>query len=88
MITHTDPSALLVAVYYLLGATSAVTPILFPWVNTIMKDDSEARAFTTGAMVSSCPTSVVWFLANRFVDDIWMGLFLFLSHYRVPQSGR
>jgi hypothetical protein len=36
----------------LLGLTSAVTPILFPWVNIIMKDDAEARAFTTGAMVS------------------------------------
>jgi hypothetical protein len=52
----TDPKLLLeqtVAVYYLLGSTSAVTPILFPWVNVIMKDDNEARAFTTGAMVSS-----------------------------------
>ncbi|OBT52151.1 hypothetical protein VE04_06210 [Pseudogymnoascus sp. 24MN13] len=36
----------------LLGLTSAVTPILFPWVNIIMKDDAEARAFTTGAMMT------------------------------------
>lgn len=35
----------------MLGFTSCVTPILFPWVNMIMKDDAEARAFTTGAMV-------------------------------------
>lgn len=41
-----------VAVYYMLGLTSCVTPILFPWVNMVMKDDNEARAFTTGAMVS------------------------------------
>lgn len=38
--------------YYFLGMTSCVTPILFPWVNIIMKDDNEARSFTTGAMVS------------------------------------
>ncbi|KAH8819893.1 major facilitator superfamily domain-containing protein [Xylogone sp. PMI_703] len=36
----------------LLGLTSAVTPILFPWVNIVMKDDAEARAFTTGAMMT------------------------------------
>ncbi|KAJ3958502.1 hypothetical protein N0V92_004920 [Colletotrichum tropicale] len=29
-----------------------VTPILFPWVNMVMKDDNEARAFTTGAMMT------------------------------------
>lgn len=40
-----------VTAYYLLGFTSCVTPILFPWVHVIMKDDNEARAFTTGAMV-------------------------------------
>lgn len=40
-----------VTAYYMLGLTSCVTPILFPWVNLIMKDDAEARAFTTGAMV-------------------------------------
>jgi hypothetical protein len=39
--------------YYILGMTSCVTPILFPWVNIVMKDDNEARSFTTGAMVSS-----------------------------------
>lgn len=41
----------LVFAYFLLGFTAAVTPILIPWVNIIMKDDAEARAFTTGAMV-------------------------------------
>jgi hypothetical protein len=38
--------------YYLLGFTAAITPILVPWVNIVMKDDAEARAFTTGAMLT------------------------------------
>ncbi|KAL0938069.1 Pantothenate transporter liz1-like protein 7 [Colletotrichum truncatum] len=38
--------------YYLLGLTSCVTPILFPWINMVMKDDNEARSFTTGAMMT------------------------------------
>jgi hypothetical protein len=41
--------------YYMLGMTSCITPILYPWVNIIMKDDNEARSFTTGAMVSFLP---------------------------------
>ena len=45
------PVGLHFTAYYLLGLTSCITPILFPWVNMIMKDDAEARAFTTGAMV-------------------------------------
>jgi hypothetical protein len=32
--------------------TSCVTPILFPWINLVMKDDNEARSFTTGAMMT------------------------------------
>lgn len=32
--------------------TSCVTPILFPWANMLMKDDNEARSFTTGAMMT------------------------------------
>ncbi|KAF1363967.1 MFS general substrate transporter [Lizonia empirigonia] len=39
-------------VYYLLGMTSCVTPILFPWANILMKDDNETRSFTTGAMMT------------------------------------
>ncbi|KFA72778.1 hypothetical protein S40288_06385 [Stachybotrys chartarum IBT 40288] len=46
------PLGLHFTAYYMLGFTSCVTPILFPWVNTIMKDDNEARAFTTGAMMA------------------------------------
>jgi hypothetical protein len=42
----------------MLGLTSCVTPILFPWVNLIMRDDVEAKAFTTGAMVSPTPQSL------------------------------
>ncbi|KAF5487717.1 Pantothenate transporter liz1 [Colletotrichum siamense] len=46
------PLGLHFAVYYMLGLTSCVTPILFPWVSMVMKDDNEARAFTTGAMMT------------------------------------
>ncbi|KAI0860068.1 major facilitator superfamily domain-containing protein [Xylaria cubensis] len=46
------PRGLKFTAWYLLGTTSAVTPILFPWVNIIMKDDNEARGFTTGAMMT------------------------------------
>ncbi|PSN65477.1 MFS general substrate transporter [Corynespora cassiicola Philippines] len=46
------PTGLHFFVYYVLGMTSCVTPILFPWVNLIMKDDNEARSFTTGAMMT------------------------------------
>ncbi|KAJ8109657.1 hypothetical protein OPT61_g7306 [Boeremia exigua] len=46
------PLALHFLVYYLLGLTSCVTPILFPWANMLMKDDNEARSFTTGAMMT------------------------------------
>ncbi|KAL2784185.1 major facilitator superfamily domain-containing protein [Aspergillus keveii] len=46
------PVGLKFTAYYLLGFTSCVTPILFPWVNMVMKDDSEARAFTSGAMMT------------------------------------
>ena len=45
------PNGLHWAVYYILGMTSAVTPILYPWVHMILKDDNEARSFTVGAMV-------------------------------------
>jgi hypothetical protein len=41
----------LVLCFYLFGFTAPVTPILIPWVNRILRDDAEARAFTTGAMV-------------------------------------
>ncbi|PIG83917.1 vitamin H transporter [Aspergillus arachidicola] len=46
------PVGLHFTAYYLFGMTSCITPILFPWVNMIMKDDAEARAFTTGAMMT------------------------------------
>lgn len=49
----------LVISWYLLGVSAAVTPILVPWVNMVMKDDNEARAFTVGAMVSTCSNAVV-----------------------------
>jgi hypothetical protein len=45
----------IVLCFYLFGFTAPVTPILIPWVNRILRDDSEARAFTTGAMVIMTP---------------------------------
>ena len=38
--------------FYLLGFTATLPPIIVPWVNIVMKDDAEARAVTTGAMIS------------------------------------
>jgi hypothetical protein len=49
---RTTANKLLVTAFYLFGFTAVITPILIPWVNMVMKDDAEARAFTTGAMVS------------------------------------
>ncbi|KAK1633800.1 major facilitator superfamily domain-containing protein [Colletotrichum phormii] len=46
------PTGLHFAAYYMLGLTSCFTPIFFPWINMIMKDDNEAKAFTTGAMMT------------------------------------
>ncbi|CZR54607.1 related to transporter protein [Phialocephala subalpina] len=46
------PMGLHFTVYYLLGFTAVVTPIIIPWFNIAMKDDAEARAFTTGAMLT------------------------------------
>ncbi|KAL3422775.1 vitamin H transporter [Phlyctema vagabunda] len=46
------PIGLKFTCFYLFGFTAPVTPILIPWVNVIMKDDSQARAFTTGAMLT------------------------------------
>jgi hypothetical protein len=46
------PKALHFAAYYLLGVSAAVTRILLPWVNIIMRDDAEARAFTVGSILT------------------------------------
>ncbi|KAE9372530.1 pantothenate transporter liz1 [Stipitochalara longipes BDJ] len=46
------PVALKFLCFYLFGFTAPVTPILIPWVNRILRDDAEARAFTTGAMLT------------------------------------
>ncbi|KAF2018812.1 MFS general substrate transporter [Aaosphaeria arxii CBS 175.79] len=42
-----------VACYYLLGTSAAVTPILMPFINMALRDDSEARAVTVGAMLTA-----------------------------------
>jgi hypothetical protein len=91
------PTGLHFTAYYLLGMTSCITPILFPWVNMIMKDDAEARAFTTGAMVSL----EIFFLSNfsgvsristnlslfsKLTDDLRLDLLFLLSNYGLPRS--
>lgn len=38
--------------WFLMGFNSCMTPMIFPFVHLIMKDDNEAKSFTTGAMVS------------------------------------
>lgn len=43
----------IVACYYLLGVSAAVTPILMPFINMALRDDSEARAVTVGAMLTA-----------------------------------
>jgi hypothetical protein len=47
--------------------------MLFPWVHLIMKDDNEARSFTTGAMVSRDPSaSRSKCEAEQLLDDSWL----------------
>ncbi|KAH6658422.1 vitamin H transporter [Truncatella angustata] len=46
------PVGLKFAVFYIFGVQAAVTPILIPTVNYWFKDDTEARAFTTGSMLT------------------------------------
>lgn len=59
------PLGLHFAAYFMLGMTSCITPMLFPWVHLIMKDDNEAKSFTTGAMVSAIrPLNVPLALEN------------------------
>ncbi|PVH87772.1 hypothetical protein DL98DRAFT_581782 [Cadophora sp. DSE1049] len=60
------PDGLHFTANFLLGLTSAVTPILFPWVNIIMKDDAEARAFVTGAMMTMGWAFFSWYLITVF----------------------
>jgi hypothetical protein len=46
-------NTLIVASYYLLGVSAAITPILVPSINYWFKDDAEARAFCTGSLLVS-----------------------------------
>jgi hypothetical protein len=43
----------IVACYYLLGVSAAITPILMPFINMALRDDAEARAVTVGAMLTA-----------------------------------
>jgi hypothetical protein len=37
-----------------------MTPVLFPWVNIMMKDDAEGRAFTIGSMFTVAWAFFAW----------------------------
>ena len=70
--------------FYLLGFTATLPPIIVPWVNIVMKDDAEARAVTTGAMISIGSAVNAFFPITVFpviqgkscqpsVVDVWLG---------------
>ncbi|KAN0091676.1 MFS general substrate transporter [Hyaloscypha variabilis] len=52
MLVWKVPLSLHFLAFYLLGFTTALPSIIVPWVNIVMKDDAEARAVTTGAMIT------------------------------------
>ena len=78
----------LVFAYFLLGFTAAVTPILIPWVNIIMKDDAEARAFTTGAMVKYPSWPFCCSLTNFQIVDRRLGDLFILPYCSIPSYRR
>lgn len=45
------PIGLKFASWFMLGFNSCMTPMIFPFIHLLMKDDNEAKSFTTGAMV-------------------------------------
>ncbi|RXG42918.1 hypothetical protein VDGE_02133 [Verticillium dahliae] len=60
------PLGLHLAAYFMLGMTSCITPMLFPWVHLIMKDDNEAKSFTTGAMMTVGWAFFTWYNVVTF----------------------
>ncbi|CRK43623.1 hypothetical protein BN1723_016235 [Verticillium longisporum] len=60
------PLGLHLAAYFMLGMTSCITPMLFPWVHLIMKDDNEAKSFTTGAMMTVGWALFTWYNVVTF----------------------
>ncbi|KAJ3532108.1 hypothetical protein NM208_g8586 [Fusarium decemcellulare] len=60
------PLGLHFAAYFMLGMTSCMTPMLFPWVHLIMKDDNEAKSFTTGAMMTVGWAFFTWYNVVAF----------------------
>ncbi|KAK7417617.1 hypothetical protein QQX98_004438 [Neonectria punicea] len=55
------PVGLKFASWFLLGFNSCVTPMLFPFIHLIMKDDNEAKNFTTGAMMTVGWSFFTWY---------------------------
>ncbi|KAH6666522.1 major facilitator superfamily domain-containing protein [Plectosphaerella plurivora] len=60
------PVGLHFAAYFMLGMTSCITPMLFPWVHLIMKDDNEAKSFTTGSMMTVGWAFFTWYNVVTF----------------------
>jgi len=78
---------IIVACYYLLGVSAAVTPILMPFVNMALRDDAEARAITVGAMVCHPPEPVDPNHRPLTISlvDVRMGSLLLLPHRRISR---
>ncbi|KAJ4307788.1 hypothetical protein N0V84_012492 [Fusarium piperis] len=55
------PVGMKFAAWFLMGFNSCVTPMLFPFVHLIMKDDNEAKSFTTGAMMTVGWSFFTWY---------------------------
>lgn len=62
------PIGMKFAAWFLMGFNSCMTPMIFPFVHLIMKDDNEAKSFTTGAMVSG-PLSLKIHLGSAVSED-------------------
>ncbi|SPO04655.1 related to transporter protein [Cephalotrichum gorgonifer] len=60
------PLGLHFAAYFMLGMTSCMTPMLFPWVHLIMKDDNEAKSFTAGSMMTVAWAFFSWYNVVAF----------------------
>ncbi|CAH0027048.1 unnamed protein product [Clonostachys rhizophaga] len=55
------PTGMKFATWFLMGFNSCITPMLFPFVHLIMKDDNEAKSFTTGAMMTVGWAFFTWY---------------------------
>ena len=59
--------------FYLRGFTLTLPPSIVRWVNIVMMDDAEARAVTTGAMISTASAVNAFFPVTAF--PVLQGIF-------------